>query len=127
MSLHRATLVAFTTLLTVGMTSVAFAGCCEWGTPAPFVYAASGCGGCGPTFAPITYAVPVQPAPIIVGGCGGCGAYAPIVYAAPVTWGNGCGGCGGAVVYAAPAPIYVVNQGPDFSGPGIMVPYKIYT
>lgn len=26
----------------------------------------------------------------------------------------------------APAPIYVVNQGPDFTGPGIMVPYHTY-
>ena len=27
----------------------------------------------------------------------------------------------------APAPIYVVNQGPDYSGPGIMVPYHVWT
>jgi hypothetical protein len=43
----------------------------------------------------------------------------------------GCG-CGGSVAYAAPtviapAPIYVVNQGPDYTGPGIMVPYRTWT
>jgi hypothetical protein len=25
-----------------------------------------------------------------------------------------------------PAPIYVVNQGPDYTGPGLMVPYRVY-
>jgi hypothetical protein len=53
---------------------------------------------------------------------------APLAY----QW-SGCGGCGG--VYAtpaieptpiAPSPIYVVNQGPDYTGPGIMVPYRVY-
>ena len=27
----------------------------------------------------------------------------------------------------ARAPIYVVNQGPDYTGPGIMVPYRTWT
>ena len=49
-------------------------------------------------------------------------------------WG-GCGHCGGGFVsYApaveaiaiAPAPIYVVNQGPDYTGPGIMTPYHTW-
>ena len=46
-------------------------------------------------------------------GCGGgCGAvaYAPILYAQPI----------------APAPVYMVDQGPDFTGPGIMEPYRTY-
>ena len=52
------------------------------------------------------------------GGCGGIGC--------------GCGscGCGRGLLYglaAAPAPIYVVNQGPEYSGPGIMVPYHTYS
>ena len=26
-----------------------------------------------------------------------------------------------------PAPIYVVNQGPEYSGPGIMMPYRTWS
>jgi hypothetical protein len=60
-----------------------------------------GCGGCGG------------------GGCGGCG-------------GGGCGGCGGCSSTfgyhpVAPAPLYVVNQGPEYSGPGLMVPFGTYS
>jgi hypothetical protein len=131
MSRHRAILVALATLFTAGTTSAALA-CCEWGNPAPLAYQWSGCGGCGPAVAPVTYAEPV-----FAGGCGGCGA--PLAtYAQPaVGWGGGCGcsGCGGGGGYAtpaieptpiAPSPIYVVNQGPDYTGPGIMVPYRVY-
>ena len=58
MSFHRAMLVALATLFTtLGMTSLASAGCCNnWGYSAPVNY---GCGGCGtPTYAAV-YAVPV--------------------------------------------------------------------
>jgi hypothetical protein len=125
------------TLFTAGMTSIASAGCCDWGTPAPVAYASPGCGGCG---APVTYAEPIAPAPIAVSGCGSCGmSSAAVVFAQPVapspapfaagSWGTGCG-CGRSVVYAAPAvapaPLYVANQGPDYSGPGIMNPYRTY-
>ena len=71
--------------------------------------------------APALPAPPIAPAPIAVdhwdtGGWGGCG----------------CGSCGcaGAALYArpvAPAPIYVVNQGPEYTGPGIMVTYRTYS
>jgi hypothetical protein len=142
MSFQRSILVAIATLITVGMTQVAFA--------------QNGCGGCGTAvYAPVTYATPVEPQPIAV-GCGNCGApvtcCAPSVaaYAAPVAqWGGGCGGCGAPVgyggygggygggysgcgncgvpaVYTTPAPLYVVNQGPAFEGPGLMVPYHSY-
>lgn len=153
MAFHRTILVAAATVLVTGMTSAAFAGCggCGWGpsvqyAPAP-VYGPGGCGGCGlaPAVvyapAPVAYApppvvyappvapppaiepVPVAPAPIAVdhwdtggfGGCGRCG---------------GCGGCGGAVGYApqiAPSPLYVVNQGPQYSGPGLMIPIRTYS
>ena len=140
MSFHRSILVAIATLITVGMTQVAFA--------------QYGCGGCGTAvYAPVIYATPVAPAPIAV-GCGNCEApvtcCAPSVtalYAAPVAqWGGGCGGCGAPVgyggfgggynggcgncgvpaVYTTPAPLYVVNQGPAFEGPGLMVPYHSY-
>jgi hypothetical protein len=105
MSFYRATLVAIATFFTVGMTSVAFAGCGGCG-------GWTGCGGwgwdrgCGGTsYTPMTYAEPVTtyaqpiaPAPISVGGCG----------------------CG------APRGLFVVNQGPEFSGPGIMEPYRTW-
>ena len=139
MSRHRAILVALATLLTAGTTSAALA-CCEWGSPAPIAYQWSGCGGCGPAVAPVTYA-----APVLAGGCGGCGAplatyaqpFVPPLVAPAVGWGGGCGcsGCGGCGGYAtpaieptpiAPSPIYVVNQGPDYTGPGLMVPYRVY-
>lgn len=31
------------------------------------------------------------------------------------------------VTPVAPAPIYVVNQGPDYTGPGVMVPYRTWS
>lgn len=143
MSFHRAMIAALAALFVTGTASAALAGCdgCGWGGLASFAYApaplyvSAGCGGCGPlavTYVrPVAYAPPafapapppVAPAPIAVdhwdtGGWGGWG-------------GCGCGscGCGASVLYApavAPAPIYVVNQGPEYSGPGIMVPYKTY-
>jgi len=91
------------------MTSIASAGCCDWGVPAPIAYAPAGCGGCGAPTAAIIYAQPVAPAPVIVS-----------------TWNTGCG-CQRPVVYAAPAPIYVVNQGPEYAGPGLMVPYRTWS
>ena len=102
MAYHRAILVALATLFTVGLTSIA-----------------SAC--CGGSYAYTS--------------CGGCGAPAPVEYGRPMYgWGTGCGGCGyygyrTALVeptYVARSPIYVVNQGPDFSGPGLMVPYRTW-
>jgi len=111
----------------------------------------AGCGGCGfgayaappvgyapiapeAIAAPLPPPVAVAPAPIGVdhwdtggcatlGGCGtGCGAFG----------GPGCGGfaintcgCARSVAYA-PAPLYVVNQGPQYSGPALMVSYQSY-
>jgi hypothetical protein len=86
----------------------------------------SGCGGCGSAVAvtyaqPVVAAVPVMPSPIAVdhwdmGGFGGCGC-------------GSCGGCSNSLAYAQPAaaPMYVVNQGPEYSGPGLMVPYGTYS
>ena len=60
MSFHRVVLVALATLFSIGMTSLASAGCCGWGYSSPVVYAApvgyggyGGYGGCcgGPTAA----------------------------------------------------------------------------
>jgi hypothetical protein len=123
MSLHRVSLFVLALLFTAGMTSVASAGCCGWGVQAPVAYAPAdyGCGGCGAPTAAVVYAQPVAPAP-------------PPVAMASWGWGTGCG-CHRAVVYAAaaeptliaPAPIYVVNQGPDYTGPGMMVPYRTWS
>jgi hypothetical protein len=122
MAFHRTIFVAIATLFTVGMTSGAFAGCgmwdgCGgWGGWSGSVGWGTGCGGCGVVaYAPVTYAVPVTtyavplaPAPIEVGGCN----------------------CGGSIGYAAPSiapsPVYVVNQGPEYTGPGVMEPYRTY-
>lgn len=108
MSLHRISLLTMAALFSLGMTSIA-----------------SAC--CGVAYAPVGF-VPVVPAPIYVGGCGGCGSTAAIVYAQPVaptplparpySWGAGCG-CG--------QSLYVVNQGPDYTGPGIMIPYRTWS
>jgi hypothetical protein len=135
MSFHRATLVALATLFTVGMTSLASACCGGWGYGAPVAYAGyggyggfGGCGGCGAPTAAVVYAQPVAPAPIVVGGWGGSVGWGG-------GWGGGCGcgacGCrgliGGYGGWGAPSPLYVVNQGPAYTGPGLMVPYGGYT
>jgi len=136
MSLHRVVLVGVATLFTAGISSAASAGCCGWGAAAapvayaPVSYASAGCGGCGTPTAAVVYAQPVAPPQVL---------YAePVAAPAPVVYGawNGCGHCGGGFVsYApaveaiavAPAPIYVVNQGPDYTGPGIMTPFHTWT
>ena len=155
MSFHRTILVAFTAVFATVLTSAAFAGCggCGWGYPAPIAYApapvySQGCGGCGASIA-VTYA---QPVVYMQSGCGGCGGAVAVTYAQPVVqavpvmpapiavdnWDTGgfggcgcgsCGGCGNALAYAQPAaaPMYVVNQGPEYSGPGLMVPYGTYS
>jgi len=135
MSLNRIVLVGLATLFTAGISSAASAGCCGWGAAAPVAYApvsyaSAGCGGCGTSTAAVVYAQPVAPAQVV---------YAePVAPPAPVVYGGwgGCGHCGGGFVsYApaveaiavAPAPIYVVNQGPDYTGPGIMAPFHTWT
>jgi hypothetical protein len=126
MSLHRAMFFVLGLLFTAGMTSAASA-CCGWGPQAPFAYAPAGCGGCVTPTAAAVYAAPVAPAP------------PPVAWRTwprrTWAWGTGCG-CHRAYVYAAtpaltltpiaPAPIYVVNQGPDYTGPGITVPYHLW-
>ena len=66
----------------------------------------NGCGGCGQ----VSYGC---------GNCGqvsyGCGNCGAVSY--------GCGNCGG---YAVPS-LYMVNQGPVYSGPGLTVPYETYS
>lgn len=128
MSLHRVLVAVVATIFTAGISSAASARCCGWGaaTPvayAPVTYANAGCGHCGTPSAAVVYAQPVMPAPV------------PVV---ATTWGScGCAcGCRGLISYAspgvepiaiAPAPIYVVNQGPDYTGPGIMTPFHTWT
>ncbi len=150
MSFYRATLVALATLFTVGMTSLASA-CCDWGYSAPIAYTAvtypvapvtygGCCGGCGTPTAAAVFAQPVAPAPIAVGYWGGtcCGAAWNGSWGGGLWtgwrgwggWGGGCGGCCGpgyAAAYAVSSPLYVVNQGPYYAGPDMMVPYATYS
>ena len=134
MALHRVAFFVLALCFTAGMTSVASAGCCGFGAQAPVAtYAPSGCGRCGTPTAALVYAEPVAPAPPPPPPV------AVTVVAQPVGWAGTCGcpcGCRGlfstaapavAVTPIAPAPIYVVNQGPEYSGPGIMVPYRTWT
>jgi hypothetical protein len=123
MSLHRTALFVLAALFAAGISSAASA-CCGWGVqaPAPVTYAPAGCGGCGTPIATIVYAQPVAPPPVAVstwtGGCGcACGCRGFFSYLAPAA----------EPMPIAPAPIYVTNQGPDYSGPGIMVPYHTWT
>jgi len=118
--------VALAALLLAGMTSAASAGGWGWDAPGPVVYGWAGCGGCGQ---------PVVPAPVPYhwSGCGGCRlpsaaavftepvAPAPIVVSVPA-------GCCYRGLYraAVPSPLYVVNRGPAFTGPGLTVPYGVY-
>jgi hypothetical protein len=141
MSFHRTILAVCIAVSATVFASAAFAQC-------------GGCGGFGaPTigYAPTpVYAAPVAYGGGCCGGCGGCGSSVavtfvqPVVYAQPAPvvlvpqplavdhwdtggWG-GCGGCGAGVGYApAPSAAYVVNQGPYYSGPGMMVPYQTYS
>ena len=100
-------------MFTAGVTSAALA-CCEWGGPAPIAYQWGDWGG----------------------GCGGC---APVAtYAEPCRrwWRRGwlgrwlrlqrCGGCNG--LYATPAlePTPIALAPPDYTGPGPVVPYRVY-
>lgn len=118
MAIYRALFVAVATLFTVGMTSGAFAGCggSGWGWTGGNSWGCGGCGGCA-SYAPAPQPVPMiaEPVPVTT--------YAQPTAPAPI-WVGGCG-CGSRGLFYAPR--YVVNQGPDFSGPGIMEPYRTYT
>jgi hypothetical protein len=132
MSFHRIVVAAFAALAAASLSSAAFAGCggCGFATPAPYIYAQP-----APVYAPVPQLY-AEPAPVY--------ALPPAAYALPMPvapaplavdhWDTGgfggCGGCGRAFGYAppvAPAPLYVVNQGPQYSGPGIVVPYRTYS
>jgi len=119
MSLHRVVLAGLAAVFTVSMTSLASAGGWGWGAGWGSGWG-GGCGICGAPSAAVVYAQPVAPLPpppppIVGPGCG-CHSVlfapppAPPIEPLPI----------------APAPIYVVNQGPEYSGPGIMVPYHTW-
>jgi hypothetical protein len=135
MASNRITLLALATLFGIVAPSLASA-CCDATAPiaypafAPLGYGV-GCVGC---VAPAVSGTPVAPAPIVVGtvvtpfggpccnwyGCGNC------VWGAGWTgWTSWSGGVG--VPFGPPSSLYVVNQGPKYSGPGVMVPYRTYS
>lgn len=114
MSFPRTTLTALATVFTLGMTSMASA-CCDWVYYAPVV----------PYLTPVV-PTPVAPAPIWVGPWSG--GWNPLNSAWSLGPGVGC--CGGVPIpppWGAPSSLYVVNQGPEYSGPGLMVPYGTYS
>ena len=150
MSFHRSVFVALATVFTVGMAPAAFAQCCGYQAPAPVYYApASGCGGCGHAYAAPAYARRLR---LMRRNClrsdrlcnaDGAGADRCRLRLRRLRHADCCGhvhlqvaptpdrvaaaaAADSPAVYNAPAPIYVVNQGPDFSGPGVMVPYGTY-
>ena len=106
MSFHRTIIVAVAAVFTVAMTSLASA-CCvlvaSSNSPNP---------------------VPLGPAPIYVGPWSGGWSLTPWSFGASLVGSSGCGCCG---CGAAPSPFYVVDQGPDFTGPGVMRPFATYT
>jgi hypothetical protein len=98
MSLHRATL-ALAAVFTVGMSPLASA-CCNWANWGYF----------GPD---ATNQAAIAPAPIFVGP------WSTSWSGENSGWARGPRG--------TPPPFYVVNQGPQYSGPGLTVPFVIYS
>lgn len=115
MSLHRVVVAGLAAVFTVGMTSLASAGGWGWGSGWGGGWG-GGCGTCAAPSAAVVFARPVAPLP----------PPPPL----PVRFGCGCHSAVFAPPFGpvpiAPAPIYVVNQGPEYSGPGIMVPYHTW-
>lgn len=155
MSFPRAFAIVFTLLVCPSLTSVALAADLgAMGPPAGRVFPSAACGGLCGSPPPVLYraplpvgAIPVAPDPIAVdhwdtNGFGDCrfpgdyfGACASF---GRCGWFSGPGACGGpascgvcgrpAVAYRpAPSPIYIVNQGPEYSGPGFFIPFKTYS
>jgi hypothetical protein len=111
MPFHRTTIVVLATAFTLAMTSVASACCAS--------VASGGTNSPNP--------VPIAPAPIYVGPWSGGWSLTPWSFG--VGWGgwSGWGGCGCCGCGAAASPLYVVDRGPDYTGPGVMVPFLTYT
>ena len=125
MSFHRTILVAGAALFATVFSSAAFAQCGGCGVAVGYVQPIVVQPVVGvPPVVEVQPVVPVVAAPVAVDywdtngwGCGCCG---------------GCGGCGGCSTFGyqaavVPSPFYVVNQGPEYSGPGLMVPFGTYS
>jgi hypothetical protein len=142
--LYRSILAASAVFFAASMSPV-LAGCggCGFGVGAPAAYAQPDYAQPAPIYAqplaipaPVPPPMAVAPAPLAVdhwdtGGCGtlggcvgGCGAFGGPSCGGGLFGFNGCN-CGRSVAYA-PSPLYIVDQGPDYSGPGMMVPYRTY-
>jgi hypothetical protein len=108
MSSHRVSIVALAAVFMVAMTSLASA-CCT-----PVVS--------GETNSPNP--IPLAPAPIYVGPWSNSWSDNPRSFGPSLVASGGCGCCG---CGAAPSPLYVVDQGPTYTGAGVMVPFLTYT
>jgi hypothetical protein len=148
--LQRTILAASAIVFAVSMSPAAQAGCGGCGfEAAPAAYAEPVYAQPAPVYAQPAYVEPapvyapplampapvpapfaVAPAPIAVDhwDTGGCGGFGGSACGGGFGFGfgglNGCN-CGRAAGYA-PSPLYVVNQGPVYSGPGMMLPYRTY-
>jgi len=111
MPFHRTTVVVLAAAFTLAMISVTSA-CCG-------VVASGGTNSPNP--------VPIAPAPIYVGPWSGGWSLTPWSFGAGWGGSSAWGACGCCGCRAAPSPLYVVDQGPDYTGPGVMVPFLTYT
>jgi len=109
MPFHHTAIVILTAVFTVAMTALASA-CCAVGAS-------------GGTNSPNP--IPIAPAPIYVGPWSGGWSLTPWSFGIGSRSWSAPGGCGGCA--AAPSPLYVVDRGPDYTGPGVMVPFLTYT
>jgi hypothetical protein len=156
MSLQRVFAVAFVLLVSPILTAGAFADCNGCGPPpgpglAPPPGPAFASGPCGvrcgvpygrvlPALSPME-PVAVAPAPVAVdhwdtngfgdcrgpgdyfGACGGFVAAGPGPWVAPPP----CVACRPSRAYRSGPGVYIVNQGPEYSGPNFFIPFKTYT
>jgi hypothetical protein len=102
MSFHRAAFAVLVAVCAPAMTSLASA-CCNDGI---LIASTNGT------------PIPLAPAPIYVGPWSGKWLGQDSVLARGPA--GGCGSCG------PRPPLYVVNQGPDYSGAGLMVAFPLY-
>jgi hypothetical protein len=134
MSSYRAFAVALALSVSPIVVGAAFAGDLPPG-PVPYVRPAV-----RPALSPME-PVAVAPAPIAVdhwdtygfgdcrypgdyfGYCGGFAAYAPLPPGAPIPY----GARRPHMAYRPGPGVYIVNQGPEYSGPGFMVSFKTYS
>ena len=155
MSLQRVLALAFVLLVSPSLTAAAFAGCNGCGPPPGPALAVPGlgfgpgpCGGpcVAPYVRPLPALSPMEPvavsaAPVAVdhrdtngfgdcrgpsdyfGACGGFAGCGPGPCGAPLP----CVACRPRAAYRSGPGLYIVNQGPEYTGPNFFIPFKTYS